>query len=598
VIATPSTYASRHAWPLLGVCAWLLVMSSQAEPRNTGDSSEYLGMAINLAAGRPPSLSEDELRTLRAAQAHGGFELESRRIPEMRGADGRYDMPHMWVYPLLATPGVWVARMAGAAPAWGLVFTNLVLVAGLVALIVWRGGGAWALTIVVTPLVWWVDKPLAEVMIACGVGAAALLFPSHAGLTLVVLGILAAQNPALLVGCLAFGVAGLVQDRQRLRDWRWLAAAATGALCAMAAPAYYLWRLDRLSPLTSYTEAALPTASALLYPLLDVNMGVFVRFPPALAIVWLPLIRREAWRMPAAWPSAATAAMLLVVCSQQPNMNQGGNPDLSRYAMWLLPLTLPWLLSADAAGGVRRAVGLVVLVLAASWTAVAFPLSRPESYRYPTRLAAWLWTQHPAWTTPRPEAFAERTSHREPAVVPTATAGCEKVLLYEGLWPAACPPSYAEVPERCSAPGMFCYANLYGHGMHLVQPFGTVAGYRPEGHDRGFRAGDPVAQWVANRAGQHQAGEQESAPAFVRGAWNVGWTQAWSSDRALVVYVRDAGPSARLAVRTRRPVLGLVESPDGRIMRRLSFEKTRDEPAVIELPVAPHLLVWIYPRPW
>ena len=44
---------------------------------------------------------------------------------------------------------------------------------------------------------------------------------------------------------------------------------------------------------------------------------------------------------------------LLGAISQQPNMNQGGNPDLSRYAIWLLPLALPWLLDADASRAKR-----------------------------------------------------------------------------------------------------------------------------------------------------------------------------------------------------------------------------------------------------
>ena len=76
------------------------------------------GMAMQLAAGRPPSFTEDELRGMRAASGmpEAGFELETRRFPEIRAADGRYEMPHMWVYSLLATPGVLGARLLGAAP--------------------------------------------------------------------------------------------------------------------------------------------------------------------------------------------------------------------------------------------------------------------------------------------------------------------------------------------------------------------------------------------------------------------------------------------------------------------------------------------------
>ncbi|HTU99769.1 MAG TPA: hypothetical protein VMF13_04470 [Luteitalea sp.] len=586
----------RVRWVSVVVGVWLVLMLSQAAPRNTGDSSEYLGMAMQFAAGRPPSFTEGELRGMRTASGmpEAGFELETRRFQEIRGADGRYEMPHMWVYSLLATPAVWGARLLRAAPVWGLVATNVALLAGLLALIVWRGGRAWAFAVVVTPLVWWVDKPLAEVMMACGLGAAALLFPTHGGAALVVLGLLAAQNPALLVACVVFGVLAFVQNPRRLHDWRWMTAAAIGALFAAVAPTYYLWRLGRLSPLTSYAEAALPSASALLYPLIDVNMGLFVRFPPALLLVLVPLARRDGWRMSAAWPCALTATALLLVCSQQPNMNQGGNPDLSRYAMWLLPLMLPWLLSLDAASVAQRAAGIAVLVLCAAWTTVAFPLTRPESYRYPTALATWLWTQHPMWARPRPETFAERTSHREPAVVPSATSTCEKVLLYEGRWPAACPPSYAEVPERCSAPGMFCYANRYGHGMHLVQPFGTVSGYRPESHDRTWRAGDETAAWVAGFVRNMASGSPPDTRLSIRAVSQVAWTHTWWSGARgrLVIYARGVGSGARIVFRHAAPATVVVRVPGE--SEPASRTTANEGLTVVAIPSRSHVVVDVF----
>src|SRR5688572_26365825 len=104
-LADPHMRRATRRWLAVGVCAWLAVMTWGASPRNVGDSSEYLGMALNLAGGRPPSLSDGELRGLASAssQPGAGFELETRRIPEMLGRDGRYDMPHTWVYSLIAT---------------------------------------------------------------------------------------------------------------------------------------------------------------------------------------------------------------------------------------------------------------------------------------------------------------------------------------------------------------------------------------------------------------------------------------------------------------------------------------------------------------
>ena len=96
-----------------------------------------------------------------------GFELQTRQLPELQGRDGRWDMPHMWLYPLLSVPFVWVARLAGAGDPWGLVGLNVSMVAGLLWLAARRGAGPWTLTLFASPLVWWLDKPLADLLIAC-----------------------------------------------------------------------------------------------------------------------------------------------------------------------------------------------------------------------------------------------------------------------------------------------------------------------------------------------------------------------------------------------------------------------------------------------
>ena len=232
-------------------------------------------------------------------------------------------------------------------------------------------------------------------------------------------------------------------------------------------------------------------------------------------------------------------------------------------------------------------------------TAVAFLPSRPESYRYPTPLATWLWTRHPSWTTPRAEAFGERASHREPAIVPTATPGCEKVLLFEGRWPVHCPSSTSP-PPSCAAPGAYCYADRVTGQPGVPRQFtvlGPLPEFEPVVSERTWQSGDSSGHSLESRVRQLSSGELESAPAHVRGAWGMAWTQTWSSDRALVVYVRDAGPGARVAIRNPQALLGLIETPDGRVLRRLTLEATTDTPATIELPAAPHVLVSLWPRP-
>jgi hypothetical protein len=398
---------------LAATVTWLLVMLSMAAPRRVGDASEYVAMAGRLADLRAPTFSAADMTAFTAAWAATGtgFELQTRQLPELQGRDGRFDMPHMWLYPLLSVPLVWIARLLGTGDPWGLVALNVGMVASLLWLAARRGAGPWTLTLFASPIVWWLDKPLADLLVGCILGSATLLWPHPAALVLLGLG--AAQNPALLVGCVIFGVTALVREPRRIGSRRWQIAMAVGAACAAIAPLYYLSRLDRLSPLTSFTVAAWPSLTSLFFPLADVNMGVLVRYPPAVAFGLVALAQRRSWRESAALPAALTAGALLLVISQQPNMNQGGNPDLSRYIVWLLPLAMPWLLALDRSPGyATRVSGTIAVAVAVVWTTAAFPLSRPESYRYPTPFGSGRGTRHGPHRASRRLANARRIGNR------------------------------------------------------------------------------------------------------------------------------------------------------------------------------------------
>jgi len=91
---------------------WLAAMGLLARPRRVGDASEYVAMAGRLASGKSPAMTAAEMEafTLAWDDSDAGYELRTRRLPELRGRDGRWDMPHMWLYPLLSVPYVWIAR--------------------------------------------------------------------------------------------------------------------------------------------------------------------------------------------------------------------------------------------------------------------------------------------------------------------------------------------------------------------------------------------------------------------------------------------------------------------------------------------------------
>lgn len=572
---------------------WLLAMLSLASPRATGDASEYVAMASNLASFRPPALTRAEMDafTLRHATLPGDFELGTRRFPDLVGRDGRQDMPHMWTYSALAVPGVWLARSVGAGDAWGLVALNVAALALLLWLATRHGAGPWTLLLFAGPFVWWIDKPMADLLIGCLLGLTLLMWASP--VALVLLGVAAAQNPALAVVWACLVVLAVVQRPARLRDRRWWLGAALGALIAASAPLYYLWHLGRVSPLTTYATAHWPSLGSLLFPLADVNMGALLRFTPGALAAGLALTQPRGWRAPAAWPALLAGIVLLAVTSQQPNRNNGGHPDLSRYVIWLWPLLLPWLQVLDRSSPrAWRHTGAALLVLTAAWSTWQFRPTLPERYRYPTALASWIWTTYPAWTTPIPEAFAERVSHHEPGWAPIATPGCEKVLLYEGAWPWACPPRET-APAACRAPGIFCYANRRPGGEYDVVFVGTTPGVRPAVAERRWTHADVVSRWLASRTSGARDATALTLPVSLRTTLGIARLQTWTtSDGHLLIHAHDVRDGARLALRHPAPVRITVQHVDG--VPTTSEATPGNEPTTFVLPAARDLFIHIH----
>ncbi len=556
---------SRHVWALCLV-AWLGVALWQSDPVRVGDGHEHVAVALNLAQGHAPSFAPDQIPAREAELRALGptFSTASLSHPDLVGRDGRQDVPHFWLYPLLATPFVKGALVLDVSPLWGFVALNGTLLAALVALILRRPGPVWTSLLVISPLVWWIDKPSADVLlVTCG-GGAMLLWTTRPAVALVLLGVAASQNPGFVLVAALFAAWGSIERPARLMCPRWRAGMLVAALLIVVSPAYYLWRIGIPSPLTASTAARWPGLFDALFPLTDVSMGLVVRYPPyVLAVVvaaaWLA--RRELVRLrdPLVATSGLAALGLLWAAGQPASQNHGGSPDLSRYALWLMPFALPLL--QQAATSPSRAMaraGLALAALSAAWTLVAFPPSRAEAHLQPTTLGRWLWTAHPMWDDPRPEVFAERVSHREPAVVPTATPDCEKVLLFEGLWPVHCLPQ-DDPPDECFDTKRFCYANRTATGagyLFLVVPTRPAFPYVQA--DRTWSRETPAVATMRQLVRDLEIGEPDSAMVSLRGVWNAAWIQQWSGVARSVFYVRNTRPDARIGVRVQQKVLARV----------------------------------------
>ncbi len=573
------------------LCVWVLVFVLQASPTRVGASDEHVALALNLARGGGPTLSAADIAAVDAALAEAGEPPVSPNLPELVGRDGQREVPHFWLYAATSVPLVWLTQVLSINPLWAFTILNVLLLVGLALVVSTTGGAPWTALLVLSPIVWWVDKPSADVLIYTAVAAGLLLWASRPSVALVLLAVAASQNPGFLLVVALFAVWGSIERPARLLCPRWRTGLVVAALLTLAAPTYYLWRLGIPSPLTVYAPTRFPGLLELFFPFTDINMGLVARFPPfvlaVVSAVYL-LARHELVRLrePFVATTALAAIALLYVVSQPLDQNHDGSPDLSRYALWLMPLAVPILMqAATSARQTTRRVGVAFALAGALWTLAEFRPARAERHLQPTPLAHWLWTRHPMWNNPRAESFAERVSHRRPAVIPTATGGCEKVLLFEGEWPVHCLP-VGQTPEHCREVGRFCYANRTATGAgYLFVDAGALTGASTQREERTWTRETPAVATLRSLIAGMAPGEPADPPVSVRGVWNVGWSQPWTGRDGAVLYVRQVRADARLGVRARMPMTARVIDLGRQVdVASVAIAGGTDEPEIVVLP--------------
>jgi hypothetical protein len=450
--------------------------------RRVGDGFEYLAMASNLSSGRPPSLAaEDVAAMVQETRAHGDATWDGALVPWLRGRDGRYDFLHFWMYPLVAAPFVAGARLLGQHPNGGFTLVNGLLLLGLSWTLQRAGVGRAAVLIAMT-LLWWIDKAHAEIFIVTLTGLGLILRDRAPRASLVLLGIATAQMPMLIPVLLASAVAAMWKYGSRA-----LGAAIVAGLVAATYPLYYLWRLGMASPLTDTVLWHLPSASAVLTPILDPNLGIAWFSPVLVSVAVLGMvetIRQRNWGELAAL--CVGVGTILFAATQTPNVNHGGTPGMSRYGVWLLAVMLPFAVRGDRIAASTRPVAYTALVgISVVFAALTLHprFGDAATGPTPTRLAALIWTRAPVLDNPLPEVFAERVGHIDgPASVPVATDACEKALVVgtgaDVSWPPQCAPRPA--PPRCVEVRALCYVNGADFTLAPKQPgFTPVAGIRP-----------------------------------------------------------------------------------------------------------------------
>jgi hypothetical protein len=451
----------------------IFALSLESKPRVVGDGHEYVAMAWNISEGRPPALTREEIQQVKAflPPRMEGYPFALLKSPD---PEGRQSLYHSWAYSLFAAPFVRVMSLTGMPLLSAFTVANGLLLLVAVVFLQAREGPRVTLLIFGGAALWWVDKPHPELFLTSVLVTAIVALPRRPGLSLVLQGIAGLQYPVFGVGLLAS--AAWLASRGRLREAGSRAGLVAGLLLILAVPLSNIWWSVQAVPLSTTVVPHLPGLAALTAVLVDPNLGLAFAWP-ALAIATLlglaVAMKTRGVRADTVILLTLVAALLLFVVALPRNLNHGGTRGVSRYALWLVPLCVPALLSLERAGRRYRAV---LLALAAGSLVTALGDYHPrmkERYVTPSFVAGWLWRHWPGVDNPLPEVFAERTAGAERQdALPAATEGCEKALVVgdgtpRALWPLWCRPQ--ELPSECRPIGTFCYANKRGAEYAFVR---------------------------------------------------------------------------------------------------------------------------------
>lgn len=457
---------SRQATAAAALTAiFLFLVALNSTPRRVGDGGEYFVMTERLASFDNPALTRGELDAARASlrSLGSGFGDALLDYPLLIGADGRQSFLHFWLYPLVATPGMWLARALGIHPNWAFTITNIALLAGAAFVLVRVTSWLAVLYVIAGPIIWWVDKAHTEVFLYAALVVAVALIRRGPIWAMLAFAAAGAQNAAIAAAYPFFVAVTLFVTRDA-RSWPPRVAGAVAGAIVVALPLFYNWlRLDRVAPMSEYAHVTVPSFSAMLGFVVEPNIGIAPAMPGILiaagGVVLVAALRRP---LPAAlWWPIAIQLVLLAVWTLNPNANHGGTPGVNRWTLSLVPLTLPWVIAAYAASPVGLARALAGgIALTASHSVYFHMPQRPESYLQPTTLAEAFWNRGWLRATPA-EVFAERAAASETPMLPISDAACNVVLVWDMQWPIDCVPPDTQLPPSCGGVDSFCLVSQH-----------------------------------------------------------------------------------------------------------------------------------------
>lgn len=589
------TRVSERVHNLLIAGAFAICLVAGSTPRIVGDGGEYLVQALNFSQLNSPPLGRRAIASiqpevLELAPHLVGWDIQQASVA---AGDRSRDFLHFWFYALLATPPLWIMEAVGASPLHAFTLLNLALLAIALSLALPRIGRWPTVLLFAGPLVWWIDKAHTEVFTVSLLSIAVLTLRDRPWWSLIAAGAASTQNPPITAVFLMILAVEIARRRATLfSDRRAAIGALIGLALAALAPVYTYVRHGTPSLLLYATRPGLPTWAEISAAVLDPSMGLIGNYPlfaiaALVAAVWLSVRHPRAWLTPETLVTAVSALVFLYSFARTSNMHHGATPSLTRYALWLIPMSLPlWIAVRDRIGAAGRAALTATAVASALISVFAFHPRVPDNSREPTWLAMWLWNEHPGWHNPLPEVFSETHLHREGTRVPVATLGCNKILIAgsssdEGAWPLPCLP--APLPGDCRAPDVMCYANRNGDTYDFVRAPGRESepGRMPEA--LWPRGSEETVRRIYAASGWPAMADQPTRIVALRAQLGVR-IAAFGTDEKFLLVLRQDAAGAVLRFRSTHELTGeIVDVVNGQVLSQPHFAGPADQ--LWELPV-------------
>lgn len=449
-------------WLCVGAAAAAVMLAALcAQPVwRFGDGAEYYALYLAVLEHARPYMTEAAWLDYSKLLSDGAI---ASMVPTdaLRAAfpalvvHGTADFNHFWLYSALAAGiaaplkliGIWLAPHTAFMALHALLFGATLALAGRMQGI--RGAVAALLLFLASPVLWFAAKVHTEFFtVALVLQTFVLASRGRFFYGALPIAVASTQNVSLAATVWLLVALGFLANHlfRRTASLRELSSAVAAIAISLLHPLYYLYRHGVVTPQLKAGGAEVGgNADQLLAVLIEPDIGLFPNwwFGVFLLAVCAILALRSKPKLDFAYGAVAVAYLVTNLFAQASTTNlNSGSVDLSRYALWYVPVfygPLVWLLGEAARKPRPWLLPLALGVLATplvAWNLSWYWPSRYERYTEPSAVSRFLQSRFPAVYDPPPEIFIERNSGYAEAYRPqAAVAGpdCRKLYVPQTL---------------------------------------------------------------------------------------------------------------------------------------------------------------------